>query len=403
VKAVRVAVVGGGQAGLAVSHELRRHDVEHVVLERGTVGQTWRGRWDSFCLVTPNWSVRLPGYPYDGPDPERFMRRDEIVSYLERYAEAAAAPVREGVEVVSIVTRDGGLGLETSAGELSASAVVLATGAYQRPHRPATAATLPPGLLQIDVDSYRNEAELPHGRVLIVGSGQSGCQIAEELHEAGRDVVLACGKVPWAPRRIGDHDLIWWLVETGFMDATVESLPAPLARLAGNIVTTGCGGGHDLHLGTLQRAGVTLAGRFVGASDRRAMFADDLAESIVWGNERYRQFARLVDRLVRERSLEPVELADPEPVDGRGPAELDLRSVGAVIFTSGLRPDYHSWLPWPEAFDDLGFPIHEDGASTAVPGLYFAGVHFLRKRKSSLLLGVGEDASLVAAHIARNH
>jgi cation diffusion facilitator CzcD-associated flavoprotein CzcO len=200
VKAVRVAVIGGGQAGLAVSHELSRRDVEHVVVERGCVGQTWRGRWDSFCLVTPNWSARLPGYAYDGPDPDGFMPRDEIVSYLERYAEAIAAPVREGVEVVSVVTRDGGFDLETSAGELGASAVVLATGADQRPHRPAAAATLPPGLLQIDVDGYRNEAEPPDGRALIVGSGQSGCQIAEELHEAG-----ICNKLFLSPKTVETH------------------------------------------------------------------------------------------------------------------------------------------------------------------------------------------------------
>jgi putative flavoprotein involved in K+ transport len=398
-----VVVVGAGQAGLAVSHELTARGVEHVVLERGRVAQTWRGRWDSFCLVTPNWSIQLPGRSYDGPDPDGFMQRDELVSWFEDYAEAVSAPVREGVEVHSIAGRDDGFALGTSAGELDASAVVLATGAYQKPHRPPAAATLPPDLFQIDVDQYRNEAQLPPGRVLVVGSGQSGCQITEELHEAGRDVVLACGKVAWAPRRIGGRDLVWWVVETGYVEGTVESLPAPAARLAGNIVTTGRGGGHDLHVRTLQRAGVTLAGRFLGASDGTARFADDLADSVAWGDERWLQFAQLVRGLADERGLEPVELADPESFQGRGLEELDLRDVGAVVFTTGFRPDYRSWLPWPEAFDELGFPVHEDGASTVVPGLYFVGVHFLRKRKSSLLVGVGEDAALVAEAVARNH
>jgi putative flavoprotein involved in K+ transport len=398
-----VVVVGAGQAGLAVSHELTARGVEHVVLERGRVAQTWRGRWDSFCLVTPNWSIQLPGRSYDGPDPDGFMQRDELVSWFEDYAEAVSAPVREGVEVHSIAGRDDGFALGTSAGELDASAVVLATGAYQKPHRPPAAATLPPDLFQIDVDQYRNEAQLPAGRVLVVGSGQSGCQITEELHEAGRDVVLACGKVAWAPRRIGGRDLVWWVVETGYVEGTVESLPAPAARLAGNIVTTGRGGGHDLHVRTLQRAGVTLAGRFLGASDGTARFADDLADSVAWGDERWLQFAQLVRGLADERGLEPVELADPESFQGRGLEELDLRDVGAVVFTTGFRPDYRSWLPWPEAFDELGFPVHEDGASTVVPGLYFVGVHFLRKRKSSLLVGVGEDAALVAEAVARNH
>jgi putative flavoprotein involved in K+ transport len=400
-EAIPVIVVGAGQAGLAVSHELSARGVEHVVLERGRVAQTWRGRWDSFCLVTPNWSIQLPGRSYDGPDPDGFMQRDELVSWFEDYAEAISAPVREGVEVRSIAGRDDGFALETSTGELHASAVVLATGAYQKPHRPPAAATLPPDLFQIDVDQYRNEAQLPPGRVLVVGSGQSGCQIAEELHEAGRDVVLACGKVAWSPRRIGGRDLVWWVVETGYVEGTVESLPAPAARLAGNIVTTGRGGGHDLHVRTLKRAGVTLAGRFLGASDGTARFADDLADSVAWGDERWLQFAQLVRGLADERGLEPVELADPEPFQGRGLEELDLRDVGAVVFTTGFRPDYRSWLPWPEAFDELGFPVHVNGASTAVPGLYFVGVHFLRKRKSSTLFGVGEDAAVVAQLIAR--
>jgi cation diffusion facilitator CzcD-associated flavoprotein CzcO len=197
--------VGAGQAGLAASRELTREGINHVVLERGRVGQTWRDRWDSFRLVTPNWSVRLPGHHYDGSDPDGFMARDEIVSYIERYARACGAPVRENVEVKTI-ERGTPFILRTSSGDLDAETVVLATGAYQRPHRPAAAATLPSGLLQLDVDEYRNEKALPPGRVLIIGSGQSGCQIAEELHEAGREVFLACGRAPWGPRRLGGRE-----------------------------------------------------------------------------------------------------------------------------------------------------------------------------------------------------
>ena len=232
------------------------------------MAQTWRDRWDSFCLVTPNWSVLLPGFGYEGPDPDGFMPRDEIVAHFERYAEAFNAPVREEVEVRSIRALDGGFELSTSSGDLRADAVVIASGAFQRSQRPAAAATLPPDLLQIDVEGYRSEEALPAGRVLILGSGQSGCQIAEELHEAGREVVLACGKAPWLPRRIGDRDLVWWALETGFLDAGVESLPAPAARLTANVLTTGHGGGHDLHLRTLRQSGVTLTGRFLGAGGR---------------------------------------------------------------------------------------------------------------------------------------
>jgi putative flavoprotein involved in K+ transport len=396
-----VVVVGAGQAGLAVSCELTRAGVRHAVLEKGRVGETWRGRWDSFCLVTPNWSVQLPDHPYDGDDPDGFMPRDEIVAYLERYASAVQAPVREGVEVTALRPGGGGaLTLDTSDGALEAKTVVLTTGAYQRPHRPAAAATLPADLLQIDADDYRNPADLPEGRVLVVGSGQSGCQIAEELHHAGRDVYLACGRAPWASRRIGEHDLVWWGLETGFLDAPVSSLPDPRARLAANVLATGHGGGRDLHLRTLRRTGVTLLGRLLGAEGRRARFAPDLAASLAWGDERRGQLMDLVRKLVAERGLPQPEIAEPEPLDCRAPEELDLSDFGAVVFTSGFRPDFESWVHCPGAFDELGFPVQEDGASTVVDGLYFVGVHFLRKRKSSIFLGVGEDAAIVAGKIA---
>lgn len=398
---VAVAVVGGGQAGLAVSHELAALGVEHLVLERGRVGQTWRDRWESFCLVTPNWSVRLPGFPYDGGDPDGFMPRDEVVAHLVRYAGSFDAPVREGVEVAAIeAPGEDRFVLRTSAGPLRAGATVLATGAYQRPHRPAAARTLPPGLPQLDVEAYRSERDLPPGRVLVVGSGQSGCQIAEELHEAGREVVLACGRAPWAARRLGGRDLFWWALETGFLDVRVEALPAPAARLAANILLTGHGGGRDLHLRTLRRAGVTLTGHLLGASGHEARFAPDLRESVAWGDERRGDLMRLVRRLADERGIELAEPEEHAPIGDEGPELLDLRDFGAAVFAAGFRPDYASWLPWPDAFDEHGFPLHEEGESTVVPGLFFVGVHFLRTRKSSLLVGVGEDAAIVARRVA---
>jgi putative flavoprotein involved in K+ transport len=392
---VRVAVVGAGQAGLAVSHELRGHGVEHLVLERGRIGQTWRGRWDSFCLVTPNWTVQLPGGAYGGAEADGFMLRDGIVEHLERYAEDA--PVREGVDVEAVDPGDGFV-LRTSDGELRADAVVVASGTYRRPHLPAVAASLPAGLLQLTAEDYRSPAALPDGAVLVAGSGQSGCQIAEELHEAGREVVLACGKAPWFPRRPGDRDLMWWALETGFLDAPVDSLPSPEARLFANVLSSGRDGGHDLHLRVLRDQGVTLAGHFVGAEGGRARFADDLSASVAWGDERYRDLVRLCEVVARERDLD-VQFEEPLPFGSTAPGSVELVRLGAVVFTSGFRPDYASWLP-PAAFDPLGFPLQRDGESTVVPGLYFVGVHFMRKRKSALLLGVGEDAAIVARRIA---
>lgn len=402
---VDVLVVGAGSAGLSVSHELGRHGIDHLVLERGRVGQTWRDRWESFCLVTPNWTVRLPGGTYDGDDPDGFMPRDDIVAHLERYAASSAMPVREGVAVARIdrstdAGRGGSFVARTSAGDVRCSCVVVCTGAFQRPYRPAGAASLPASVLQIDLEQYRSPSDLPAGRVLIVGSGQSGCQLAEELLEAGHEVVLSCGKAPWGPRRTAGRDLVWWLLEAGFLDASVSSLPTPAARLTANPIATGHGGGHDLSLRILRARGVTLAGHFQGASDGEAHFAPDLAETVAWGDARYRDVIGMVHRAADAHGIAKPELPEPEPFDGEAPASVGLADVGTVLFTGGYRPDYRSWLPWADAFDDMGFPIQVDGASTVVDGLYFAGTHFLRKRKSSTLFGVGEDATLVADAVA---
>jgi putative flavoprotein involved in K+ transport len=280
--------------------------------------------------------------------------------------------------------------------------VVLCTGAYQRPYRPPAAAALPRALLQIDVDDYRNPAELPAGAVLVVGSGQSGCQIAEELRLAGREVFLSCGRANWAPRRLGQRDLVWWLREVGDLDDLVSSLPSPDARLRANLQASGHGGGHDLHYRTLHAMGVTLLGRLLGVEGRHARFAGDLAESVAWGDQRHAQFMDRIRKLVAERGLPPVEIGEPERFHHEAPERLALSGLGAVVFTGGFRPDYESWVHCSGAFDELGFPIHQDGASTVVNGLYFVGVHFLRKRKSSLLIGVGEDATLVAHEVIGN-
>jgi putative flavoprotein involved in K+ transport len=322
------------------------------------------------------------------------------VAHLDRYASGFQAPVREGVEVTALRSDDGDFLLETSDEDMAARAVVLCTGAYQRQHRPPGAATLPADLLQIGVADYRNPAELPSGPVLVIGSGQSGCQIAEELHKAGREVFLACGRAGWGPRRLGDRDLFWWLSETGQLDDPLSSLEEPAARLDANLQATGHGGGHDLHYRTLRRRGVVLLGHFLGADGREARFAADLGESVAWGDKRR---AKLMDRIRKhaaEHGLPQPEIPDPEPFSPDAPERVDLSGFGAIVHASGFRPDYESWVRLPGAFDEFGFPVHQEGASIAVPGLYFAGVHWLRKRKSSLLIGVGEDATHVARQIA---
>ncbi len=396
---LEAVIVGGGQAGLAASRELMKVGVEHVVLERGRIGQTWRDRWDTFCLVSPNWTVQLPDRPYDGDDPDGYMPRDEIVAHLEGYQAAFALPVREGEAALAIESSAGGFHVRTTRGDLQARTLVLASGAYQRSHRPPAAETLPSDLLQIDVNDYRNPTALPPGRILVIGSGQSGCQIAEELHDAGREVVLSCGKAAWVPRRLGGRDIFHWLVDIGFMAEPVESLPTPAARLAANPTATGHGGGHDLDLRVLRASGVILAGHFLGASNHEVRFARDLAESVAWGDERNRGLMDRIRATAVQLGHPALDIPEPEPFDPKAPQHLSLDEFGAVVFAGGFRPSYRPWLPWPEAFDDLGFPIQRDGASTVIDGLYFMGVHFMRTRKSSLLLGVGEDAAIVAGAI----
>ncbi len=383
-----------------MSHELTSLGVEHTVLERESVGATWRGRWDTFCLVTPNWTVQLPGGHYDGADPDGYMPRDEIVRHLERYARSFRAPIREGVEVRSLEPAADGFVLDTSEGRLRARSVVLSTGAYQRPHRPSGADGFPARIQIIDAEHYRNAGALAPGSVLVIGSGQTGCQLAEELHGAGREVLLACGRAPWVPRRLGGRDVVHWAKDTGFFDQPRALLPTPQARLIANLQATGHDGGHDLHYRVLRAMGVVLTGRFLGVSQGRVRFADDLAQSVAFGDARYADFCKLVLDTCAKNGMRPPDMPDPEPFDASAPDSFPVDALGTVIFTSGFRPDYASWVRIPDAFDQMGFPVERDGASTIAPGLFFCGVHFMRTRKSSLLVGVGEDAAIVARAIA---
>ena len=395
-------IVGAGQAGLSLSHELAGAGVEHVVLERGRVGETWRGRWDSFCLVIPNWTLQLPGGRYRGDDPDGFMPKNQIVDHLVAYAESFHAPVHDGVTVTSLAAADkGAFLLRTSEGDMQARDVVLASGGYQKPHRPPAAAELPASVHVIDAEDYGNPAALPPGKVLIVGSGQTGCQLAEEISEAGRDVSLACGRAPWIPRRLEGRDTIAWINDTPYFDARLTDLPSPQARLLANPQMSGRSGGHDLNFRTLQAQGVQLLGHFTCVADRRAHFAPDLAASVAFGDARYADVCALIRKTCAAGSIRAPEMPPPLPFVANAAETLALTGVGTVIFTSGFRPDYGSWVRFPAAFDDGGFPVQQDGSSTTVRGLHFMGVHFQRKRKSATLLGVAEDATVLAETIAK--
>ena len=400
---VDVAIVGGGQAGLATSWYLGAAGVDHVVLESGRLAETWRSRrWGSFCLVTPNWATRLPGTSYAGDDPDGFMSLAELIAFFESWAASFNAPVRDNTHVSHLeADSKGGFVLTADGGQLRARTVVVASGAYQKAHRPPGAESLPRSLHQVLAEDYRNPEGLPAGNVLIVGSGQTGCQLAEELHDSGRRVFLACGRCPWAPRRIGDRDLFWWLIESGFMDRTPDKLPSPAARLMGNPQATGHGRGHDLHFRTLHALGVELLGRFEGADGSTLHFADDLAVSVDFGDARWADVRGYIDTYcARTGTARPAyEIPPPMRIKTRTDIDVVREGITSVIWTSGYRPEY-DWVKFP-IFDDMGFPVQVDGR-TAVPGLYFVGVHWMRKTKSAILCGVGEDAEVVARHIVES-
>jgi putative flavoprotein involved in K+ transport len=396
---VDVAIIGAGQAGLATSWYLSQAKVDHVVLEAGRVAETWRTRrWDSFCLVTPNWTVQLPGAKYAGPDPDGFMPLADLIDYFKSWADSFDAPVEENSPVTSLEADGGGFLLTLPSGRLRARSVVVATGAYQRAHLPAGADKLPAGLNQVLAEDYRNPAGLPPGAVLVVGSAQTGCQLAEELHDSGRTVYLSCGRCAWTTRRIGDHDFVRWSADSGFLTRSFNTLPASEARLIGNVQSTGSRGGHDLHYRTLHADGVNLVGHFAGAEGSKIYFSDDVASSVDFGDARRRDFWKYIEACCTRMGRPLPDFDSPEPFRITTPTVLDIDEVGlgTVIWTSGYRPDY-GWVKFP-VFDHLGFPVQTDGC-TSVPGLYFMGVHFMRNNSSTILYGVGEDAQVVTRQI----
>src|SRR5258708_6168160 len=375
-----VVVIGAGQAGLATSYELTQRGVDHVVLERGRVGQSWRDRWDSFCLVLPNWTLKLPGYEFAGDDPDAFLPRDGIVRYMEAYA-GKAGRIPEGINVSSLQPgADGGFVLGTDEGEIQARRIVLSTGAYQRPHRPPAAGTLPTGMHVIDAEGYTNPGALPEGGVLVVGSGQTGCQIAEEIQQSGRETFLACGKAPWVPRRVGARDTIAGLTDTPLFEQPVSALPSPLAKLTGNPQASGRDGGHDLHFRTLQAIGVQLLGRFDHADASMVHFGSDLAESVTFGDSRYADIKNLIHGFCASNGMAAPDIPDPPAFDPTAPQSIELARPGTVGFTSGFTPDYSRWVDIP-TFDEMCFPLPQEGQSMVAPRPFFVGVHFRRKRK----------------------
>lgn len=405
---VPVVVVGGGQAGLSLSWWLRQHDVDHLVVERHQVGHEWRhSRWDSFCLVTPNWQCDLPGFPYSGDDPDGFMVKDEIVGYLEAYARSFNPPVVEGVEVQAArQLPDGSFHVTTSAGEVRADALVAATGGYHRPIVPAFAEQLDPSIVQLHSSQYRNPQQLPPGAVLVVGTGQSGAQIAEDLHLAGRQVHLAVGEAPRCARTYRGRDVVTWLHEMGQYDLPISEHPlGEAAREKTNHYVTGRDGGRDIDLRAFALDGMRLYGRACDGDATTVRFAPGLGALLDQADEVYNGINASIDRWIAEHGIDapPGTTYQPvwEPPDE--PTSLDLigEGVTSVVWCIGFRADW-SWLQVP-VLGASGHPEHERGIS-AVPGLGFLGLPWLHTWGSGRFASVGRDAGHLAealvAHLA---
>ena len=405
-----VVIIGAGQGGLAVGYHLSRLGIEHVILERSSIASSWREhRWDSFCTVTPNWSIRLPGAEYTGGDPDGFMLRDELVRYFEHWARSFDAPVRCGIEARAVrPVGDDGFEVETDDGLYRSRNVVVATSTYQTVHIPAVAARLPRRLRQLTSHDYKHPRMVPPGAVLVVGSGQTGAQIAEEVHEAGRRTFLCVGRAGRLPRRYRGRDCIEWQRDMGYLDRTPAMLESPEDRFRGDPHLSGKDGGRTLSLHRFHRDGIRLLGRLVGCEGERARFDGELHAQMRFADAFSDRIVEQFERHIADHRFDAPpptaeELAGGPPAGGRLPAvvrELDLAEagIGAVIWATGYRFDF-SWIEAP-VLDEAGYPVAPGGV-TACPGLYFTGLNWMTWRKSGIIYGAGDDARSVAGDIGR--
>jgi len=395
-------IVGGGQAGLAMSAVLQERGLEHVVLERRQVGERWRTeRWESLHFQFPNWALELPGYAYAGDDPNGFAHWREILRVIENYAASTRAPVREHTKVTELRTDDGGFALSVSDGTIHARQVVVATGPFQRARIPPPSEGVPPSVLQTDPTRYRAPEDLPDGSVLVVGSGASGCQIADELLRAGRTVFLSVSRHRRVPRRFRGMDVCWWLERMGRFAQTIDTFPG--RRWPPSTVVTGVNGGYDVDVRRMAADGVRPLGRVVGASGGTLAIASDANAVLDEADAAFSEFVAAA----REFAVANPDagLADEEPTDTADlPAavaeveSLDLRreNVAAIIWATGYDYDY-GWLRAP-VLDAQCRPLQRRGV-TRVPGLYFLGLHWMHTFKSGLFAGVGSDAEYLAEHM----
>jgi putative flavoprotein involved in K+ transport len=398
-----VVIVGGGQAGLSMSYCLKERGLDHIIFEKNQIANAWRSqRWDSFCLVTPNWQCQLPGYPYKGNEPEGFIKKDEIVAYIENYARSFNPPIQEGVEVLNLRRGDRGIfEVTTSIGDYTADQVVVAAGAYHQPKIPKISQRLPEHILQVHSSKYKNPESLPEGAVLVIGTGQSGCQIAEDLHLAGRKVHLCVGSAPRSPRRYRGKDAVEWLDLMGYYELSIDQHPQKeKVRSKANHYLTGRDGGREIDLRRFALEGMQLHGRLKNIASNKLEFFNDLKQNLDGADAVSESIKKTIDNFIAKNNLDAPLEPPYQPVwqPEMDIPDLDLAeaNITTVIWCTGFQSDF-SWIEIP-VFDGKGYPGHDRGV-TEVKGLYFLGLPWLYTWGSGRFSGVARDATYLADYI----
>jgi len=404
-RSTTAVVIGAGHAGLAMSRCLSERSIDHVVLERGQVANSWKTeRWDSLRLLTPNWQSRLPGYGYRGNNPDGFRTMPEVIDFIDRYAEAIAAPVQTDTKVTSVQRSDDGYRIATDRGEWRCRTVVLASGACNVARVPAVAAGVPPAITMLTPMQYRNPDQLPEGGVLVVGASATGTQLAREIHLSGRPVTLSAGEHVRVPRVYRGRDIKWWMDVAGVLDERYDEVDDIVrARRVPSLQLTGSDDRHTLDCNALTDIGVKLVGRIAGVNNGKAQFSGSLRNVCALADLKMNRLLDTIDEWATENGLDgevgPVERFESTRVDDAPPLGLDLNSgeIKTILWATGFRPDI-SWLEVP-VLDRKG-QIRHDGGVTESPGLYLMGMQFLRRRKSSLIDGAADDARDLSDHLA---
>jgi len=400
---VTTVVVGGGHSGLAMSRCLTDRSIDHVVLERGSVANSWKTeRWDSLTLLTPNWQTRLPGFAYDGDDPEGFMRGLEVASLIESYAARIDAPVTTNVTVTSVRADDGGYVVESDQGPWRAHAVAIASGACNVPTVPTFASAVPAGIASLTPKEYKNPAQLEDGGVLVVGASATGLQLAEEIHRSGRPVTISVGEHVRMPRTYRGRDIFWWMDATGLLDERFDQVDdITRARNVPSPQLVGTPEHASLDLNSLQAIGVQVRGRLGAIRDGTALFSGGLRNKCTLADLKMHRLLDTIDEWALEHGFGRGDPSDRPMATAvqDAPLTLDLTSgeIRTIVWATGFRPDY-SWLDVP-VLDHKGRIRHDGGVVASAPGLYLIGAPFLRRRRSSFIHGAGSDAEELSEHL----